>query len=90
MKAETGAGHTPSTDEDATAIDRAEWTWRAAYGRAVIVFLYFAVAVVWLPSFIVSSSTDEGFREIAVTVVWLAAFGGGLWGLVELQRRRWL
>lgn len=65
-------------------------TWPAAYVRAVAVFLYFALATVWLPSFIVSTSSDAGFRDIAVTVVWLGAFGGGLWGLRELQRRRWL
>lgn len=65
-------------------------TWLSAFGRALVVLVYFAVATVWLPSYLIGSTTDEGFRDIVVSVSWLATFGGGIWALRELQRRGWL
>lgn len=85
-------------DASATAPGEAEkgWAWQpprswiTAYVRALVVFAYFAIATVWLPSFLIGATSDEGMRDIVVTVSWAVAFGAGLWGLSELQRRRWL
>lgn len=86
----------PESDAPAARENGGGWTssptrsWATAYVRAVVVFVYFAVATVWLPSTLIGSATDESSRDIIVSATWAIAFGGGLWGLRELQRRGWL
>jgi hypothetical protein len=73
---------------------------RAAFGQlrgmlsAVAIFLYFAVATVWLPSAILRSSLLSGAsRNVADAVAlaaWIVGLGAGMWGLRRAQDRIWI
>ena len=66
-------------------------TWANAIGRGVVVILYFIVATVWLPDFILGlgavAEASDFLRDLIVLVVWGAALGAGMYGLRRAQER---
>lgn len=66
-------------------------TWSGAAWRALSIFIYFVVASVCLPDFIISLDAVAGasawLRDGLVTLVWVAALFGGLLVLRRMQQR---
>ncbi len=66
-------------------------TWPAAGLRAVAVFVYFVVATVWLPDFVLKLDGIAGasafVRDAVVSALWMAGLAGGLVLLRRAQRR---
>lgn len=61
---------------------------------AVAIFLYFAVATVWLPSALLRSpllaGASRNVSDVVAVVVWAIGIGAGLWGLRYAQDRAWI
>jgi hypothetical protein len=66
-------------------------TWTTASMRAVAIVLYFIIATVWLPDFVLSlgfvESASEFLSDLVVTAVWAVALGGGIVALRIAQQR---
>ena len=66
-------------------------SWMNASVRGVGIFVYFVVATVWLPDFVLKmdsiASASSFVRDLVVLVIWGAAFVGGLWLLRFGQRK---
>jgi len=66
-------------------------TWMNASLRAFVIFVYFVVATVWLPNFVVRlgpvASASSLVSDSVVLTVWGAGLGVGLWLLRWAQRR---
>lgn len=66
-------------------------TWTIASIRAAAIVLYFVIATVWLPDFVLGlgfiASSSRFIGDLVVSVVWGGALVGGLWGLRIAQRR---
>jgi len=66
-------------------------SWINAYGRGLLIFLYFVVATVWLPNFVVRlapvASASSLVSDSLVLAVWGVGLGAGLWLLRFAQRR---
>lgn len=65
--------------------------WITASWRGAIIVLYFAIATVWLPDFIIGlgavADASPILRDLLVLVVWGAALGAGLYLLRRAQRQ---
>jgi hypothetical protein len=65
--------------------------WITASWRGAIIVLYFAIATVWLPDFIISlgavADASPILRDLLVLVVWGAALGAGSYLLRRAQRQ---
>jgi len=66
-------------------------TWMNASLRGLVIFVYFVVATVWLPNFVVRlapvASASSFVSDSLVLVVWGVGLGAGLWLLRFAQRR---
>lgn len=66
-------------------------TWMNASLRAFVIFVYFVVATVWLPNFVVRlgsvASASSFVKDSVVLAVWGVGLGAGLWLLRSAQRR---
>ena len=66
-------------------------TWRTASLRSAAIVLYFILATVWLPDFVLSlglvESSSRLISDLVVTAVWGGALFGGIWALRIGQRR---
>lgn len=66
-------------------------TWANAIGRGVLFVVYFIVATIWLPDFVLNLgpvAEASGFlRDLVVSVVWGGALVAGIFLLRWSQRR---
>jgi hypothetical protein len=57
-------------------------TWTNAIGRGVIIVLYFVIATVWLPDFVLSlgavADASQLMRDLIVVTVWGIALVAGM------------
>ncbi len=68
------------------------------HGRAMLsavgIVLYFAVAVVWLPTVVLRSpllaGVDRSISDVVTLVVWGISLAMGMWGLRRAQKRGWI
>ena len=67
-------------------------TWTRAYVLGIGIALYFMVATVWLPSFVlrlpIVASADSMMRDLIGSGVWIVFLLAGLVGLRLAQRAR--
>ncbi len=67
-------------------------TWPNAYLRGFLIFLYFVLATVWLPHFVLNfgpvATSAKPIRDLVGLLVWGAGLAAGMWGLRMAQRRR--
>ncbi|HSR45381.1 MAG TPA: cytochrome c [Acidimicrobiia bacterium] len=67
------------------------FTWPRAWWLAVVVFLYFAVATVWLPDYVINepslSSMPDLVKDLAASGAWFVALAAGIYSLRILQKR---
>ena len=67
--------------------------WLVASGKAILIFAYFVVATVWLPSWFLRQDPVAGasgfVQDLVGSGVWLVAFVVGLWGLRRSQSAGW-
>lgn len=65
--------------------------WMTAAWRGALIVLYFAIATVWLPDFIISlgaiADASTFLRDAIVLVVWGTALGAGIYLLRRAQRQ---
>lgn len=63
-----------------------------AVGKGLLIFAYFVVATVWLPSWLFNSVTGvpAALHDIIGTAVWLVFMLGGLWALRWSQAKGWI
>jgi hypothetical protein len=68
--------------------------WLVASGKAILIFAYFVLATVWLPSWVLRLDAVAGasgfVQDVVGTGVWLVAFVAGLWGLRRSQSLGWI
>ena len=66
-------------------------TWTGAWLRAFAILIYFFVATVWLPDFVLGlgpvTDASEFLRDLVLLAVWGGAFAGGLVVLRRGQKR---
>jgi len=66
-------------------------TWTNAIGRGVIIVLYFVIATVWLPDFVLNlgavADATQLMRDLIVVTVWGIALVAGMYLLRWAQRR---
>jgi len=66
-------------------------SWRQGLIRGFVIFLYLALATVWLPDVVlqldVVAEASVGIRDLVGLLVWGGAFVAGLWMLRRGQRR---
>jgi len=62
-------------------------SWRNAYVRGLLVFVYFVIATVIVPDFVVRLDSVAGASTIVSDVVVLAVWGVGLVAGLYLLRR---
>ncbi len=69
-------------------------SWTVAGAVGLIVVAYFALATVWLPSWVLRLPTvaqaSRLVADVVGTAVWAAFLGLGMWGLRVAQRRGWI
>lgn len=64
----------------------------SAVGKGLLIFVYFVVATVWLPSWLFNSITGvpAAVHDLIGTGVWLVFLAGGLWALRWSQAKGWI
>ena len=65
-------------------------TWVTASLRAAVIVLYFIVATVWLPDFVLDNFLDEASAlvvDLVAPAIWAGALIVGMWALRVGQRR---
>lgn len=69
-------------------------SWWMAYGKALLVVLYFVLATVWLPSWVLGIGFVERaapvLHDLAGAGAWAIAMAVGLWALRRSQARGWI
>ena len=69
-------------------------TWTRAYGIGIGIALYFIVATIWLPSFVlrmsIVASAPSVLRDLIGAGVWSVFLAIGLVALRLAQRARWI
>lgn len=69
---------------------RNELTWWNAYGRAVLIFLFFVLATTWLPSWLLTQETVAGWPRLVGDLLgsglWMVMLAVGIGGLIWMQR----
>jgi mono/diheme cytochrome c family protein len=67
-----------------------ELTWWNAYGRAILIFLFFGLATAWLPSWAMTQEIIAGAPRLVGDLVgsglWMVMLAAGVGALVWLQR----
>lgn len=67
-----------------------ELTWWNAYGRAILIFLFFVLATTWLPSWTMTQDVVAGAPRLVGDLIgsglWMVMLGAGIGGLIWLQR----
>ena len=63
--------------------------WTTAAWRGALIVVYFAVATVWLPDFVLGFFADaaRAIRDLVALVIWGAALGAGMYLLRRFQRQ---
>ena len=78
---------------DSAAPEKAT-TWTRAYVLGIGIAVYFLVATVWLPSFVLKlsfvASAPSVVRDLVGAGVWFLFLAAGLVGLRLAQRGRWI
>lgn len=68
------------------------FTWKSAYTRALVIFLYFFLATVWLPSSMYSevplATAPKFVQELVISGAWATMLVIGMLGLRWMQRTR--
>jgi len=71
-----------------------EVSWIVALGKSSAIFVYFVLATVWFPSWVLGIRGIAGatvlIHDLAGIVAWLVPFVFGLWGLRRLQAAGWI
>ncbi len=69
---------------------KGELSWWTAYARGLVIFLFFVLATVWLPSWVVGQGPVAGasrwIADVVGTVVWLVPLAIGIVALRWLQK----
>lgn len=69
-------------------------SWPQAIGKAVLIFAYFVIATVWLPSRLLGvsfiSSAPSAVRDLVGSGVWFGFLVAGMWTLRNLQAKGWI
>jgi hypothetical protein len=69
-------------------------TWTRAYVIGIGITLYFIVATIWLPSFVLKlgfvASSPAILRDLIGAGVWFVFLAVGLFALRWAQRARWI
>ncbi len=67
-----------------------ELTWWNAYGRAVLIFLFFVLATTWLPSWALTQEAVAGAPRLVGDLLgsglWMVMLAAGIGGLIWMQR----
>lgn len=67
-----------------------ELTWWHAYGRAILIFLFFALATTWLPSWALTQEAIAGAPRLVGDLIgsglWMVMLAAGIGALIWLQR----
>lgn len=67
-----------------------ELTWWNAYGRAILIFLFFGLATAWLPSWTMTQDIIAGAPRLVGDLIgsglWMVMLGAGIGALIWLQR----
>jgi mono/diheme cytochrome c family protein len=67
-----------------------ELTWWNAYGRAILIFLFFVLATTWLPSWAMTQEAVAGAPRLVGDLIgsglWMVMLGAGIGALIWLQR----
>ena len=67
-----------------------ELTWWNAYGRAILIFLFFGLATAWLPSWTMTQEIIAGAPRLVGDLIgsglWMVMLAAGIGGLIWLQR----
>lgn len=70
---------------------KGELTWWTAYGRAILIFLFFVLATTWFPSWLLSrqvvAGVDRWISDLAGSVAWLVPLAAGMVALRWLQKK---
>ena len=68
-----------------------DFTWARAWWLAIIVFLYFAIATVWLPDYVINEpalkSMPDLIKDLAASGAWFIALAVGIYSLRYLQKK---
>lgn len=66
-------------------------SWSSAILKAIVIFAYFVLFAVWLPSWVmglrVIAVASSPIRDGIAVAVWALAMGAGLFGLRKAQRQ---
>jgi uncharacterized membrane protein YkvA (DUF1232 family) len=66
-------------------------TWTTASLKAAAIVIYFVLATVWLPDFVLAlgfiEDSSDFIGDLIVSAVWSTALLGGIWALRIGQRR---
>lgn len=66
-------------------------TWKIASLKGLAIVLYFVIATVWLPDFVLRlgfvQTASDLLSDLVVLAVWGAALLGGMWALRIGQRK---
>lgn len=69
-------------------------SWAVAGMAGVAIFAYFALATVWLPSWVLRlpavAQAPRFVADLAGTAVWAVFLALGMWGLRVSQNRGWI
>ena len=67
-----------------------ELTWWNAYGRAILIFLFFVLATTWLPSWALTQDAVAGAPRLVGDLLgsglWMVMLAAGIGALIWLQR----
>jgi len=67
-----------------------ELTWWNAYGRAILIFLFFVLATTWFPSWAMTQETVAGAPRLVGDLIgsglWIVMLAAGIGALIWLQR----
>jgi mono/diheme cytochrome c family protein len=67
-----------------------ELTWWNAYGRAILIFLFFVLATTWLPSWTMTQEVIAGAPRLVGDLIgsglWMVMLAAGIGALIWLQR----
>ncbi len=65
-------------------------SWAGAWLRSVVIVLFFVVATVWFPSWVLKlgpvAELEPALRDIIGTAAWVVPLAVGMWGLRRVQR----
>ena len=67
------------------------FTWATAWWLGIVVFLYFAIATVWLPDYVINEPTLKSMpdlvKDLAASGAWFVALAVGIFSLRLLQKK---